>query len=67
MSSEIAHIEEELSANGFWTHDDAQIGGMVDGIVRDGFRVRSQEGWRLCEAAALKNEVSKQAVNNSPF
>ncbi|UPK92111.1 hypothetical protein LCI18_003046 [Fusarium solani-melongenae] len=57
MSSEIAQIEEKVSANGFWARDDAQIGGMVNSIVRDGFRVRSREGWSLCEAAALKNEL----------
>ncbi|RSL89663.1 hypothetical protein CEP52_014837 [Fusarium oligoseptatum] len=57
MSSEVAQIEQELSANGFWARNDEQIGEMVNSIVRVGFRVRSREGWSFCEAAALKNEL----------
>ena len=67
MSSDISSITKEITANGFWTHEDADIGDHADIIVKDSYRVFTDEALRLWKAAVFRNEVSKTNRQSSEF
>jgi len=57
MSTNIAHVIEQISAAGYSVHHDANFGALVDSIIGKDFNLYSKEGFNLLRAV-LRNDVS---------
>ncbi|KAG7409528.1 hypothetical protein Forpe1208_v010761 [Fusarium oxysporum f. sp. rapae] len=61
MSSNIAHVTEEISAVGFSVHQDAHFGALVDSVINKKFNFYSEEGFSLFRAV-LRNDLVSNVI-----
>ncbi|KAM0347569.1 hypothetical protein ACHAP4_011290 [Fusarium culmorum] len=62
MSSDDPHVKKNITDQGFWACQDAQIGGLVDSIVQTNYQFYADEGLGLFKAAVMQNRLVSDVI-----
>jgi hypothetical protein len=56
------NILQAIRDQGYWVHDDSNIGKRVDGVLKPQINLQSVQALELCKMAAFDNTVSKKPI-----